>query len=74
LANQIVVATIKFAESCMPVNETVETPVTSIFLSVECLELKTDRIFNKLLHIKSAARFRYHVQVTLEYCNIGKES
>jgi hypothetical protein len=33
------------------VNETVETPMTSTFLSVDYLELKIDRMSNKLLHI-----------------------
>jgi hypothetical protein len=33
------------------VNETVETPVTSTFLSADYIELKTDRMSNKLLHI-----------------------
>jgi hypothetical protein len=33
----------------LPINETVETLATSSFLSVDYLELKTDRISNKLL-------------------------
>jgi hypothetical protein len=37
-------------------NQTLETPVTSSYVSVECLELKTDRISNKLFHTESAAR------------------
>jgi hypothetical protein len=48
--NKIVVTTIKCGK--LPVNETVETPVTSTYLSIDCLELKTDRMASKLLHIK----------------------
>jgi hypothetical protein len=33
----------------LPVNETVDTPVTTILLSADYLELKTDRMSNKLL-------------------------
>jgi hypothetical protein len=58
----------------MPVNETVETPVTPTCLSEDCLELKTDRLSNKLLHTESAARYKHHIQVKFEYCYTGKES
>jgi hypothetical protein len=30
--------------------ETLETPLTPACLSIDCLELKTDRMSNKLLH------------------------
>jgi hypothetical protein len=56
------------------VNETVETHVTLACLSLDCLELKTDRMSIKLLHTESAARHKHHMQVKLEYCYIGKES
>jgi hypothetical protein len=36
----------------LPVNETVETPVTSACLSVASLDFKTDHMKNKPLHIK----------------------
>jgi hypothetical protein len=35
----------------LPVKETVEIPVTSTCLSVDCLEFKTNRMSNKLLYI-----------------------
>jgi hypothetical protein len=35
----------------LPVKETVETPVTSSYLAVDCLELKTDRMSIKPLYI-----------------------
>jgi hypothetical protein len=37
----------------LPVNETVETRVTSTCLSADCLELNTDCILNKLLYTES---------------------
>jgi hypothetical protein len=58
----------------LPLNETVEIPLTSFCLSVDCLKLKTDRMSSKLLHTESAARYKHHLQVKLEYCYIGKES
>jgi hypothetical protein len=58
----------------LPVNETVETPLTSTCLSVDCVELQTDRMSNKLLHIESVARYKHHMQYRLEYCYSGKES
>jgi hypothetical protein len=58
----------------LPVNETVETSVTSTCLSVDCLESKTDRMLNKLLHTGSAERYIQHMQVKMEYCYIGKGS
>jgi hypothetical protein len=48
------------------VNETVKTPITSACLSVDCLELKTDRMSNKLLHTESAVRYIHHMLVKLE--------
>jgi hypothetical protein len=54
------------------VNETVETPVISTCMSVECLELKTYRMSNKLLHTESAERYLRHIQVKMEYYYIGK--
>jgi hypothetical protein len=36
----------------LPVKETVEASVTSTFLSADYLELKTNRMLNKLLQIK----------------------
>jgi hypothetical protein len=38
------------------------------------LELETDRMSNKLLHIESAARHKHHIQMKMEYCYTGKES
>jgi hypothetical protein len=58
----------------LPVNETVETPVTSTCLSASCLGLKTDRMSNKLLDTESAARYKHHMQVKVEYFYIGMES
>jgi hypothetical protein len=58
----------------LSVNETVETPVTSTCLSADCLELKTDRMSNKLLHTESAARYKHHMKVKFEYGYIGKEN
>jgi hypothetical protein len=58
----------------MPVNETVETHVISTCLSVDCLELKTDRISNKLLYTESDAKYKHHMKVKLEFCYIDKES
>jgi hypothetical protein len=51
---------------------TVETPVTSTCLSVDCLELKTDRMLNKPLYIESAARHKHHMQM-MEHRYIWKE-
>jgi hypothetical protein len=53
-------------------NETVETSVTSICLSVACFKIKTDHMQNKLLYIESSVRYEYHiVHVMMEYCYIG---
>jgi 3-dehydroquinate dehydratase len=52
----------------LPVNETVETPVKSTSLSVDCLELKTDRMSNKLLHTESAARSKQVTSHILTTC------
>jgi hypothetical protein len=65
----IVVTTIQLS-----VNETVETSVTSICLPADSLELKTDRMSNRLLHTESAVRYIHHLQVKLEYYYIGKGS
>jgi hypothetical protein len=35
------------------VNKTVKTPLTSTFLSADCLKLKTDRMSNKLMHVEA---------------------
>jgi hypothetical protein len=58
----------------LPVNESVETPMTSACFSVDCFELKTDRMSSKQLHIESAAMYIHHMQVKMEYCYIGKEN
>jgi hypothetical protein len=58
----------------LPVNETEETPVRSTCLSVDYLELKTDRMSNKLLHTELPARYKHFPQVKLEYYYVGKES
>jgi hypothetical protein len=58
----------------LPVSETFEILVTSTFLSVDCLELKTDRMSSKLLHNEYAAICTHHTQVRLEYYYIGKVS
>ena len=58
----------------LPVNKNVETPVISACLSVDCLELKTDRMLNKLLHNELAARYIHHMQVKMEDYYIGKGS
>ena len=50
--------------------KTIETPMTSTCLSVDFLKEKTDHMSNKPLHTKSAVRNKYHIQVTLEYCNL----
>jgi hypothetical protein len=47
----------------LPVNKTAETPVTSTCLSANCLELKTDCMSYKLLHIVSAASYKHYMQV-----------
>jgi hypothetical protein len=46
----------------LPVNVAVESPLTSN-LSVDCLELYTDRMLNKPLHIESAVRYKHHMKV-----------
>jgi hypothetical protein len=40
-----------------------------LLLSIDCLELKTDHMSSKLLHIEYAAIYMYirHMQVKLEY-------
>jgi hypothetical protein len=38
----------------LSLNETVATPAISTCLSMDCLELKIDRMLNKLLHTESA--------------------
>jgi hypothetical protein len=48
----------------LPEDETVETPVTSTCLLVDCLELKTDRMSNKLLHVMTQA---YISPVSIQY-------
>jgi hypothetical protein len=53
----------------LPVNETVET----LFVSRLRIERNTDRMSSKLLYIESAARYKHHMQVTMDYCNKGKE-
>jgi hypothetical protein len=60
----------------MFVNETVETPVTSTCLSVDCLKLQADRMSNEFLHTESAVRYKYHMQVKMGYfyLHVGKES
>ena len=58
-----------------PVNKTVETHVTSTFLSAYYLELKTDRMSNKhFLHAESATRHKLNMQAKLEHCYISKKS
>jgi hypothetical protein len=51
----------------LPVNETVENLVASTYFSLDCLELKTNRMLNNLLHIESAVRFKHNMQVMMEY-------
>jgi hypothetical protein len=51
----------------LPVDENVETPVTSTCLSANCLELKTDRMSNKLLYTASAASHKHHLHVKLVF-------
>jgi hypothetical protein len=46
-------------------NETIESSVTSTCLSVDCHELKTDCMSNKLLHTKSTAKYIHFIQVKL---------
>ena len=58
----------------LTLNETLETPVTSICVSVAYLDLKTDHIQNKLLHIESVERYKHHLQVIMRYCCIDKGS
>jgi hypothetical protein len=58
----------------LPVNKTVETLMISTFLSVDCLQLKTDCMLNKLLHTESASRYIHYMQVKMEYCYVGKGS
>jgi hypothetical protein len=65
-ANKIIVATVKYICRNLPANETVKTHGTTC-LSEDFLELKTDRMSNKLLHTESAARFIHLMQVKLEY-------
>jgi hypothetical protein len=56
----------------LPVNENEEssTSVTSICLSVDSLKLKTDRMWNKPLHTKSAVRNKHDKKVMIKYCYI----
>jgi hypothetical protein len=65
LADQIIVTTEKNCGQ-LPVNETVETPVTSTSLSVDCFELKTFHMSNKLLHTESGARYKHSTQVKMK--------
>jgi hypothetical protein len=44
----------------LPIKEAVETHVTSDCLSIDCLEVKTDHMQNKFMHIESAARHNPH--------------
>jgi hypothetical protein len=58
----------------LPVKETVETLVTSTFLSADYIELKTDHVWIKLLHIQSTVKYKHHMQVKLEYyCILRKK-
>jgi hypothetical protein len=58
----------------LSIDKTVETPVTSFCLSIDCLKSKTDRMSNKSLHIESAARYKHYMQVMMGYCYIDKGS
>ena len=58
----------------LPVNETVETPVTSTYLSIDYLAIKIDRMSSRLLYIEYAAIYIHHMQVKLQYYYIGKGS
>jgi hypothetical protein len=55
----------------MFLNKNEETPVTSIFLSVTSIELKTDHMKNNLLHIESAARLKTPYASDAGICRIG---
>jgi hypothetical protein len=57
------------------VNETVEIPVTPTCLPVDCLEQKTDRMSNKLLHTESAAKYIHtlHMQMKLNIAIFVRE-
>jgi hypothetical protein len=54
---QIIVVTTVTIWGKLSVNETVETPVSC--LSVHYLELKSDRMANKLFHTESPARYKH---------------
>jgi hypothetical protein len=49
-----------------------ESPVTSTNLSVAYLDLKTDRMQNEFMHVKSDERYRHHMQVIMEYHYLDK--
>jgi hypothetical protein len=53
-------------------NETTEIPVTSICMSVAYCDIKSTHMQNKFLHIESAARYKYHMQVIMEYRYLDK--
>jgi hypothetical protein len=56
------------------VKESLETPMTLTCLSVDFLELKTDRMQNHTLHTESASRYKHHIQVMMGYYQTGNGS
>jgi hypothetical protein len=63
--------TVKFAESFLWTRPL--KPMASTYFSVDYLELKTDRLSNKLSHTESAARYKHQMQVKLKYCYTSKK-
>jgi hypothetical protein len=55
-------------------NEAAETPVTSTFLSVACLDFKSDHMQSTFLHIKTAERDNTIIKKIMEYCYRDKGS
>jgi hypothetical protein len=59
----------------MPENDNIEmhVHVTSTCLAVDCLELNTEHMLNKLLHIESAAKYKHYMQEMMDYCCTGQK-
>lgn len=52
----------------LTLNETVKTRITSTYLTLVCLDLRTDHTYNTFSHIESVRKHEQHIQVRMEYC------
>jgi hypothetical protein len=57
----------------LPENDTVKTPVISIFFFNRLPRIKTDQMLNKLMHTESAARHIYHMRVKMDIATEVRE-